>query len=92
MSLPKTVGVQISKTSRSATLRFIKKMFVEFRMSFVFKITIGTCEREEIIQIKVETFSCRTANCVRQYDLCILSLITFLSFSFFSESKNSVPL
>lgn len=41
--LPKAVGVQISSTNKSATLRFIRKMLVEFRMSFVFKITIGTC-------------------------------------------------
>lgn len=40
-----TVGVHINKTRRSATDKFIKKIFVEFRMSFVFKITIGTCVR-----------------------------------------------
>lgn len=38
----KTVGVHTTKTNKSAILKFIKKIFVEFRMSFVFIITIGT--------------------------------------------------
>lgn len=38
----KTVGVQISSTNKSAMLRFVKKMFVELRISFVFRMTIGT--------------------------------------------------
>lgn len=38
----KTVGVHTTNTNKSAMLKFIRKMFVEFRMSFVFIITIGT--------------------------------------------------
>ena len=37
-----TVGVHTSSTIRSATLRFIRKMLVELRMSFVLRITMGT--------------------------------------------------
>lgn len=42
-----TVGVHTSKTSRSAILKFVKKMFVEFRMSFVFSMTMGTFLRDK---------------------------------------------
>lgn len=38
----KTVGVHTTNTNKSAMLKFIRKIFVEFRMSFVFIITIGT--------------------------------------------------
>lgn len=37
-----TVGVQTNNTSKSAMLKFVRKIFVEFRISFVFNITIGT--------------------------------------------------
>lgn len=46
LSSTRTVGVHIKSTSRSATDKFIKKILVEFLMSFVFKITIGTCVRK----------------------------------------------
>lgn len=38
----RTVGVQIKRTQRSATLRFTRKMFVLFRMSLPRNTTIGT--------------------------------------------------
>jgi len=44
----RTVGVQTSSTSRSAMLRLVRKMFVELRISFVFTITMGTCERLQV--------------------------------------------
>lgn len=37
-----TVGVQTRSTIRSARLRFIRKTFVEFLMSFDLKMTMGT--------------------------------------------------
>lgn len=42
----RTVGVQMRRTRRSAILKLVKKMFVEFRISFVFMMTMGTCWRE----------------------------------------------
>lgn len=39
-----TVGVHTTSTNRSAMLRLIRKMFVEFRISFVFIMTMGTCQ------------------------------------------------
>lgn len=38
-----TVGVHTNNTSKSAMLKFVRKIFVEFRISLVFNITIGTC-------------------------------------------------
>lgn len=40
----RTVGVHTNRTNKSAMLKFVRKMFVEFRMSFVLRITIGTWE------------------------------------------------
>lgn len=43
----RTVGVHTNNTNKSAMLKFVRKMFVEFRMSLVRMITMGTWHKED---------------------------------------------
>lgn len=52
----RTVGVQIKRTHTSATLKFTRKMFVLFLMSFPRKTTRGTYNREKYTIFLLQTF------------------------------------
>lgn len=54
----------MSSTSRSAMLKLVRKMFVEFRISFVFMMTMGTCWDGRYV---------RVTQCLRRHRVCVVT-------------------